>query len=212
MQRILSLDIDYIMAPSIHIYDDWVDGHWVNSAIQWEMLEKKMGFTPEPCPKRENYLLRVFERALKNLKKPEQIRFSRDHHEILDDIGSCENLIIDNVDHHHDIYYSEWNSPQTLNEGNWVWWLDKNHQIEEYTWFGNKNSESYDNSMPFHCTYRQITDRRYLPLSAPDFLFVCESPHWVPPDSRSLFRIMQRMADNYFKELRLSDESNSKSS
>lgn len=200
MKRILSIDIDYIMSPSIHIYDDWVDGHWVNSATQWEIIKKKMGFEPRSCSKRAEYLLKIFTKALSNLESPEQVRFSRDHHTILESIGTSDNLIIDNVDHHHDIYYYDWNTPQTLNEGNWVWWLDKNNQIDEYTWFGNRNSEIYDKSMPFHCVYRQIFDRRFRPMANPDFLFVCESPHWVPPDSRGLFRTMQKLADNYFKE------------
>ena len=206
MQKILSLDIDYIMAPSIHVYDDWVDGHWVNPAIQWEMIKKKMGVEPISCPKRESYLLKIFKKALTSLDSPDQIVFARDHHKILESIGKSQNLIIDNVDHHHDIYYAGWNKPQDLNEGNWVWWLDNSNQLEEYTWFGNKNSETYDNSMPFHCHYRQIFDRRYHPMSKPDFIFVCESPHWVPPDSRTLFSTMHRMANNYFKGVRSIDE------
>tara|TARA_B100000131_G_scaffold213207_1_gene204978 strand:- start:3102 stop:3740 length:639 start_codon:yes stop_codon:yes gene_type:complete len=212
MKKILSIDIDYMMSPAIHIYDDWVDGHWVNATVQWEMINRKMGFIPGSCVKRENYLLRIFERALKNLDDPSQVVFRKNHHEILDTIGNCNDLVIDNVDHHHDIFYSGWNSPQSLNEGNWVWWLDREERVEKYRWFGNKNSEVYDKSMPFHCEYRQVFDRRYLPMSDPDFIFVCESPHWVPPECRVLFRKMQSHADIYFKGQELKNENNAKTS
>ena len=201
MQRILTLDIDYIMSPSIHVYDDWIDGHWVNSATQWEMVVKKMGVEPTHCTRRADYLLKIFLRALEFLNDESQIKFARDHHSILEHIGEHKDLIIHNVDHHHDIFYKGWSDPSILNEGNWVWWLDKKEQIEEYTWFGNLNSERFDQSMPFYCEYNKVFDRRRRPMTNPDFIFVCESPHWVPPNSRSIFSTMQHLANNYFKEV-----------
>jgi len=211
MWKILSIDIDYIMAPSIHVYDDWVNDHWVDTHIQWKMITQKMGVEPISCEKRVKYLLQVYEKALSSLKLPEQIKFSKDHHQLLNYVGDRHDLIIDNIDHHHDIFYEGWNSVNEVNEGNWVWWLDHNHQLQKYTWYGNKNSESYDQSMPFRCEYDQVFDRRRRPMTDPDFIFICESPQWVPPGSRQLFKIMRKRADNYFKEHN-HNETNSKTS
>ena len=199
MQKILSIDLSFVMSPSLHLYEDWVLGTWTDTHTQWEMLNSKMGENPSACPRREKYLIKIFKKSLSNLQSSDQLKFSRNHLDIIDAIGNHSGLEIDNIDQHHDIFYSEWNKPHDLNDKNWMWFLDKKNQVEEYRWFCNKNSQSYDFCMPFHCEYCEISDRRSKPMTNPDFIFICESPRWVPPNQRTLFRTMQQLANNYFR-------------
>ena len=186
------------MSPTIDSYIDWVHHQWPSRKVQWEMFSKKMGSDPRTCPKREKFLLKIFEKSLRNLNSPDDVAFASSHSEISNYIGENSDLIIHSIDHRHDIYYSEWNDPHTLNDHNWVWWLDKSNQVESYTWFGNKNSESYDRHMALNCSYFTVFDRCQQPMADPDFIFVCESPMWVPPSRRPLFRTMRTLLNNYF--------------
>jgi len=200
MKNILSIDLSFVMALSVGSYEEWVHSRWKSSSVQWEMISRKMGDLPKSCPRREKYLLKIFEKALENLVDPKQIVFASHHDDIINHVKDFHELIIDNIDHSHDIYYNQWNSPVELNEYNWVWWLDKNHQIDEYNWFGNKNSQDYCDYMPLYCEYNKINDRRrHKPTTKPDFIFVCESPSWVPSECRRLYSTMRALADNYFK-------------
>ena len=42
MQKILSIDLSFVMSPSLHLYEDWALGTWTDTHTQWEMLNSKM--------------------------------------------------------------------------------------------------------------------------------------------------------------------------
>ena len=202
MKKILSIDLSFVMSPSIDEYEDWVrHSTWPSKKIQWEMFVKKMGYEPESCPKREKYLVEVLKGVLPSLSSPEHLVFSSNHSDIVERISGHKDLIIHNIDQCHDIYYEEWSSPTHLDSHNWVWWLDKNEQIESYSWFGNKNSREYEGHMDLGCSFFKTHERRdsAQPMDDPDFVFVCESPEWVPSDSRHTYRTMRSLANSYFK-------------
>ena len=198
-KRVLTLDLSYMMSPAIHQYEDWVYGNWTSEVQQWEMMGKKLGWYPIPCRRRSEYLLRALQRALPSLKNKDQVLFVRHQHEILDHIDLKSHLVIDNVDQSHDIYYAGHTTPDVACDYNWVWWADRNGCLSSYRWFSNRNSVKYDNYMPLTCHFSYISDRRRMPMSDPDLVVICESPFWVPPQERALFRIMRREVDSYFQ-------------
>ena len=198
-QRVLTLDLSYMMSPAIHRYEDWVNSNWSSEIQQWEMMGKKLGWYPIACRRRRDYLLRVLRRALPNLKSKDQVLFVRYQNEILDHIDSKRTLIIDNVDQSHDIYYVNQTTPDMVCENNWVWWADRAGCLSSYRWFSNRNSIKYDNYMPLGCQFSYVSDRRRMPMSDPDLIIICESPFWVPPQERTLFRTMRREIDSYFR-------------
>ena len=65
--------------------------------VKWE--------NPSACPRREKYLIKIFKKSLSNLQSSDQLKFSRNHLDIIDAIGNHSGLEIDNIDHHHDIFY-----------------------------------------------------------------------------------------------------------
>jgi len=201
MERVLVIDLSYIMASSISLYEDWISGDWSSEIQQWDIMHKKLGQFPPADMRRSDYLLRILYRALPNLHSKDQVLFLRSHNDILDKIGSSEHLILHNVDHHHGIDYTGQRLSNVISENNWIGRLDQTGCLSEYRWFGSKNSKKYKGHLPLACQYTQTTDRRRLPMSDPDLIVICESPFWVPPDERSLFSIMRQAVDSYFREV-----------
>ena len=211
-ERVLLIDLSYIMGPSMPLYEEWISGHWSSEVKQWDIMSKKLGWLPPSCPRRSKYLLRVLHRALPNLRNRDQVLFLRSRSDVLEHTASSENLVLHGVNHHHCIYYAGRNSPDFVDENNWLWWIDRMGRLSEYCWFNNSNSERYDNYMPLICDYTQVTDRRRLPMSNPDLIIICESPFWVPPNERSLFRSIRCEVDSYFKEVECNEIDTSTSS
>ena len=200
IQRILSLDISYIMAPEIAHYTDWLHDNWDNTRQQWEMVVRKFGAAPEPCPRRIEYMLSVFKRALPSVDGSSRVIFSRDSHDILEHVSELSDIVIHSVDHHHDIFYAGKTHLNQLNKNNWVWWLDRDNVIKEYTWFGNRSSAPYDESVQLRCKFKSVSRKNQKPMSNPDLIFVCQSPSWVPESGQELYRTLQSISDSYWSE------------
>jgi hypothetical protein len=198
IQRVLSIDINYIMAPDIKRYTDWIHDDWTNITQQWQMVSRKFGRVPKHCDKRSDYLLDIFKTALSSVDGPHRVIFESDHHVILEHINELSDLIIHNVDHQHDIFYSGMGQTRRLCENNWIWWLDREGAIKEYTWFGNRCSVPYDMSTPLRCKFKTVTRKNQKPMTDPDLIFVCGSPHWVPESGQELYRTMQSASHSYW--------------
>ena len=77
----------------------------------------------------------------------EQIAFGRYHHQILQvpQILQSNNIILHNIDHHHDLIYQVWQEKNIregiATHGHWIGNLIYDNKIAEYYWYKNLNSE-----------------------------------------------------------------------
>ena len=75
-----------------------------------------------------------------------QIAFGRYHHQILQcpQILQCNNIILHNIDHHHDLVYESWQEhgikEGIATHGSWIGNLIYDKKISEYYWYKNSNS------------------------------------------------------------------------
>jgi hypothetical protein len=114
------------------------------------------------------------------------IIFIEDHHKIIEHIPDNENIFLINIDHHHDIGYSDEEykvTDENLNCGNWGRYLLQNKKINNYIWLCNQNSDKRTFNQG---AYNYLNDFDLNTLSA-DKIIICLSPPWVPPQYRHLF-------------------------
>ena len=191
--NILSIDMDYILEPCINLYNDLVLASQSPDKI-WENLNKLRNIDEHISYNEDNlrYIFNIFTLALSKLKNKENVTFAVNHDAILFDLASSKYLnntfTIYNIDHHHDIYYSEvakkdvddYNAP---NVANWVWYLDKYEKISQYNWICNKNSffpEQEIKSFGKMDAFERDKIPQIFEVKEWDYIFVCHSPHWFP--------------------------------
>lgn len=181
MRKILSIDFDIIMAPSIELYND-------STTKGWEFLEsfpqmQSLKLDAEHYKRLTQLVYLLFTRLPK-----EKIQFIEDHGRIVHYINqSQEPFHLINIDHHHDVGYHPDEEDEPLNCGNWVRMLQPT--MLSYTWVGNRNSH-YPEKKEYQ-TF--ITDKNVLEefdlnsLLDIDELYLCLSEPWVPSYFRPLF-------------------------
>lgn len=174
MKKILSIDFDIIMSPSIEMYNSIAD-------VPWEIRQKESIYydiltANYKCyNKLTQYLL-----LLSKYISKEQIHFITDHHQILNYLNDEEKYIIVNIDHHHDRGYGE-NIHDELTCGNWVNYVPN---LERYLWINNSNS-FIPEDLPADYVDIMEFDLQY--FTAVDELFICFSPLWISPNNQPLF-------------------------
>lgn len=196
--RVLSIDLDYIMAPCIELYNSiFFDS---NPRTRWQNLY-------ENTPLREGLfevdisnLMYCYNTFLKAIKKCNNVAFGYDHDSILYYISEYSDIELINIDHHDDVFagdfdddyhenslnkeYHEILYSDRVHEGNWIAWLASKQKLSSYTWIGNPNSknksrnESNSNFIPNYLNVEkesyQIVDYNF------DHVFVCLSPQYIP--------------------------------
>jgi len=132
-------------------------------------------------------LNKVFYEQSVNAKR---IVFSQHHHQIVPEIIHEDNIVLHNIDHHHDIQYDDWQMSDIeqgkSTHGCWVGnmlWFNK---IKEYVWYNNMNSHIeytkhvdllFKNKVvPF--SIERHLDRVSSLTDSYDLLFVCLSPEY----------------------------------
>ncbi len=76
-----------------------------------------------------------------------QIAFGRYHHQILQcpQLLQSNNIILHNIDHHHDLVYEEWQEQGikagVATHGAWIGNLIYDNKISEYWWYKNLDSD-----------------------------------------------------------------------
>ena len=202
--KVLSIDIDYIMRPSIDLYQGeyWNDcAHW-----RWKTFFENSEVLENNLDIDKINLLFCYDVFLKSIKESScKVSFSYDHDNILFDIGEFKDIELINIDHHHDILYPVGDDDESVvksfkekyeqiskysmvDEGNWVGWLRSKDKIKSYTWIGNENSFSsisdfklmyFKNFLPkFTMKTREnytFKDYKF------DHIFICLSPQYIPP-------------------------------
>lgn len=190
--KILTIDFDMIMEPSINIYNGLVDPN-----ISYSNLFAGIGFMENPTAD-----LTIYERLIDLLISIQCPRVAIESHEdaynfIKEQKFTDVDLI--NIDHHHDIGYKSnlFLEYQPLDCGNWVGkgLLDKT--IKSYTWINNDNSVA-----PEEIIANQI-DNRFRTISFNnkniknylqnvEYVILCKSAAWVPNLYLPLFDLMKK--------------------
>ena len=201
--KVLSIDLDYIMSPSIEIYQSLYFDH--NPSTRWRTLF-------EQSPFNENHLdmdimewMYCFNAFVKAIKTAKSVSFGYSHDAILYELDQYEEPIdLINIDHHDDFFggdflnafenmeealeneFMELNLHRRVNEGNWVGYLASKDMIKSYTWVANRNSS---NQKWAHVIERFIPHliqfNQFEPVAAElgedfDHVFLCLSPQYVP--------------------------------
>lgn len=210
LKKVLSIDMDYIMGNCIELYNDLAAGNR-NEHDLWQMMEQMRNIEPH-LQYDENKLAFIFDIFTKGVMdaKPENIMFARNHDCILNLLCTEEGkrYVYDvvNIDHHHDIFYSEQNYREVENFdfaflNDWVWYLNKYNRLRTYTWVCNPTSKDFqkpDDNFIIDFIYQQTTDYQNPELfnCTYDYVFICCSPEWFPEKYKHLFFIMKQLAAN----------------
>lgn len=188
--NILSVDFDWIMEPSINIYNNQIDEL---KAID-QLLEENSGIIIKADNKKFYTLFTLISIICNEIDDPNHIIITDNHQEIVNAINTQwdiqDKYTLYNIDHHHDCGYGA----QTLKDieaqkiqcGNWVHWI-KN--INKYIWINNKNSEvnlasEILNAIP---NYQMSYDINLIRNVKFDYFFMCLSPGWTPKEFWPLF-------------------------
>jgi len=152
-----------------------IDIDWVQSGLHVEQLNK------------------VFFTKVKDVS---EIVFS-DHHHLICDALKDENIILHNIDHHHDIVYKDEHIENIKNNqiksSHWIGNLIYQKKVKEYHWYKNINSQFIrdgyfgeklllDNDITFKYYEKldNIMNEKF------DLLFICKSPFYTPGEFQLL--------------------------
>ena len=190
--KVLTIDFDIIMAPSILMYNHLSDLSWkvlIESSPQFALLQ----------PDYIHYSrLTEYFWGLLELNSRDSLIFIENHGRIPHYLEGENKIDLINIDHHHDIRYHDDDDIFSLNCGNWVGYLIDNGRLNSYHWINNENSldcniETYKD---FY-TQETLKNSTLIPDKY-DKIFICLSEPWVPPYIRPLFDLWVRAAENYY--------------
>jgi len=196
--RVLSIDLDYIMGPTIELYNSIHFDH--NSSTRWRNLFEKTPVGDHNIFMDEMNLLYCYNTFLKSLKNCDSVSFGYEHDSILYAISEYDNIDLINIDHHDDVFaadyaddygdesyekeYSEIVESGRIHEGNWIAWLISQSKLKSYVWIGNKNSGNKTRNEvneKFVPNYLNVERENYnIENYNFDHIFVCLSPQYVP--------------------------------
>ncbi len=200
--RVLSIDLDYIMGPSIEDYNSIL--YHSNSTIRWDRFFSTHNLKENDFWIDKSNLLFCYNLFLKCLKTCDNVSFGYDHDSILFSISDYDNIDLVNIDHHDDVFGGDYDVDGDLScedaykmelyemekhnrvhEGNWGAWLAVHNKIKSFTWIGNKNSRNKERNK-FNAeivpNYLNVEKENYKFDSYNfDHIFVCMSPSYIPP-------------------------------
>jgi hypothetical protein len=206
------------MGPSIDLYCDY---GWDDNAItRWQKFYSKEEHKKLNLKIDEKNLIFLYNIFLESLKNPKcEVSFGYDHDSILYHTLNHSEIELVNIDHHHDILYSEYcddddiddmnlilsydteyrrvSENKRINEGNWVCKLSSENLIKSYTWIGNKNS--FSELRKCEVVYFKSIVPKFKMVKREEFkienynfdkVFVCLSPQFVPQQYWHYFKIL----------------------
>lgn len=182
MKKVVTIDFDIIMHPSIEVYND--SDMSVDEYLSKYNFLGIMGADLELYQRLTNFILGFDKDKIKFIYSHKEIvRFIKEKNEIID---------LYNIDHHHDLGYGErtqWATPlKTYNDGNWVKKLWDLKLINKYIWL-----KDYNSSDVVSRGNKFLTDKHFIfnfnlsELSGADELYLCLSPEWVPQYYKYLY-------------------------
>ena len=150
----------------------------------------------------------LFYSKVKNAKK---IVFSKHHHMIVKELINHNNIVLHNIDHHHDICYKDWQVSDIkrgrVTHGCWVGNLIFERRLKKYYWYKNGNSDvlSVDNfggnlmmdtDLPFYVE-EELHEAEY--ISNYDLIFVCSSPEYMNEQYSIVYDMYKDMCKDLYK-------------
>ena len=101
--RVLSIDLDYIMAPSIEIYNNLIYDY--NPSTRWRNIFDQTALRDSHIFIDQGNLLFCFDTFLKALVQScDSVSFGYEHDSILFDIKDFSDMHLINIDHHDDVF------------------------------------------------------------------------------------------------------------
>ena len=211
--KVLSIDLDYIMSPSIELYETLA--HDYNPTTRWNGLFDHSDFRDSHFLIDQGNLLFCFDVFLKALRHCQDVSFGYEHDSILFDIKETSNIDLINIDHHDDVLepyyfnndmdyenalkrgYDQVAKANRVHEGNWIAWLASKSKINSYTWIGNKNSNSkrrnffnvqiVPNYLNVEREAYKFDDYKF------DYIYVCLSPQYIPKNHWHYFSMFMKV-------------------
>jgi hypothetical protein len=119
--------------------------------------------------------------------KAKKIAFGKHHHQIIPHIIKENNIVLHNIDHHHDIQYVPWQIEEIesgkVTDGDWVGHLIYLNKLKEYYWYGNLDSDMVFTeyvykgfTLPFSIEEELSKAEE---IESYDLIFVCHSPDYL---------------------------------
>lgn len=184
--KIITIDFDIIMAPSIDLYNNISNSPWEERYERHPLL-KLADADFITYHRLTQYLLYIVPKM-----KKENIHFIANHQSVLNYLTNItEPIDVINIDHHHDIVYGD--GLEKLTCGNWVSWIDKEYKLNSYLWVHDNNSRfPKEEDVKISYTKKNVSeynDEQYKYNTPPDELIICLSGEWVPPQYKRLFFI-----------------------
>lgn len=207
MINILSIDVDWIMEPSIESYNsktlETQEDTWKNILL----AAPKVNYPADA--RKYNRLVELLFSSSNKVSK-ENIYLADSHEEIIKAINQWnirDEFSIYNIDHHHDCGYNitEEKLEDDLNKltcANWVVYLrNKNSNFVQYTWINNNNSitllpEAY---IPYIPNFSSNISLGILEDIKFDYIFICKSYIWIPPEHRPLIESLYFSLKQYYQ-------------
>ena len=210
--NILSVDFDWIMAPSIEAYNNLV---FNDNYKNWDSIVQQMPGIHFPCDLTKYKSLMVcLYNVVSGLKDKDHYKWGLNHDQIVECITKDWNLKnrpynLYNIDHHHDCGYLDNGAPtvkealnQTMGRANWVCHLAQNTQLQSYTWVHNETSQrSLSRDMINHLhKFTDCIDLNVIDFVQFDYVFLSASKEWVPPEYHCLFDTMTYLLAQLIKK------------
>lgn len=190
MINILSIDLDWIMEPSIEAYNNIVEDY--DPEKSWKVISEFMPGLSYEMDYNKYYQICKFLFNENNKVPNSNLVIVNSHEKIIEAIKEWninESFKIYNVDHHHDCGYFDKSCKgleQFINNlecGNWVSYLKNiNPRFIQYTWIKNKNSFEpiIQYAQPFVPNLTVTEDINVLEPIKFDYIFICKSLSWIP--------------------------------
>lgn len=198
MNKVVTIDFDIIMSPSIFLYNDEVPGvHWdtlLNNPYKNEMRLLRMNAT---------YYQKIFNFLIECSKilPADKIHFVEDHSQAVEFI--TEKSDVYNIDYHHDLGYPDNKGNLRLDDcpncANWVYYLNQKELLNSYTWI--KDDDRWENPIDKNTIEYEVYDfieydmTQLLPIN--DLVIVLSEP-WVPPYYRDLYFTLMDYCNSYY--------------
>ena len=187
MCRVLTIDFDIVMAPTINLYNDLVgDNKGINAIIKkYPTLEQALiaDFFIYAV------LLQELTRHFKYIPA-DKVHFIKEHHSIVPIIEKIDAPVdLVNIDFHHDTGYgiSTYTRIERPDCGNWVKYLKDKGLLRSYVWVNDiEGSEMpfVKGIVDFTVPIQQCKFHNFEPF---DHLVICHSPQWIPQIYEGLY-------------------------
>lgn len=194
--KVLSIDLDYIMGPSIELYNGLFFDD--NPSLRWRQLYDFSDFKEHHFYIDQSNLLFCYNTFLKSIKNCKNVSFGYEHDSILFDLKDYENIEIVNIDHHDDFFGGDYEphlggldreyqniiNHDIIHEGNWGAWLSSLGKLKSFTWIGNSNSsnkKSIQKISQYLPNFSNVEKENYQFENYDfEYIFVCLSPQYIP--------------------------------